>query len=719
MVLRFILFWGFLVTPHIVLAAEAFDEAEPEDPYSVVVTAKRQAEPLVKSTRMVDVIDRAKIEEVNAASMADALDRSLGVFVQRTNRGAGSPIIRGLVGPQNLIVIDGVRFNTSTFRTGPNQYLQLFDPHAVQRLEVLKGPSSVLYGTGAMGGVLQVFPKRYSLKQGPGGDASLRLRSADLGTGVTTNFWTGHEKSQLSLGLSYDHPRELRAGRGFIEPMSSHQKTFWRASATHQWSAFQLEGSYFGAFIDDAGRTDKLGLGDVRLYDNVDHFTYLRFRYFGSGAIDEFRVTVNHHRLDEHIARYNCARELDEEGNSIVADAERCASLDSSLLTRKRLYDDRVDSLGASLLLSLHPWSERMRILIGSDFHQDFVSSKKRDAKADNGFEFITQARGNFSDESRFREVSAFLHGDMEIYRYERFSLATNAGARFSHFYAFAPDVPDLGDVTYQHAAPVFSLGLQALYGDWLNVYAGWAQGFRSPNLQETTVLGDTGSKFEVPNADLGPEGSDSFEVGVKLRSSSFSLDLAGFYGQLKDVIDEAPATYEGATEIDGSPVVRRKNGAKGLVQGVEGKASFQHGDVRLFTGATWMEGEIENRDGDVHVMRRIPPLFGFGGIRYGWGKLGFFQLSARWALDQTELHPSDRKDHRICQTEPYSGVINPDCSGTPGWFSLNLEAGVDIRSDLSLLLSAQNLLDQQYRIHGSGFFAPGFDVRLTVQSTY
>ena len=122
----------------------------------IVTSPGKKKQELNKAPRNVESLSSAKASERQAADIPELLQESAGVFVQRTNRGAGSPIIRGLIGPQNLIVVDGVRFNTATFRTGPNQYLALLDPHGIRSAEVLLGPSSVLYGSGAMGGVVYI-----------------------------------------------------------------------------------------------------------------------------------------------------------------------------------------------------------------------------------------------------------------------------------------------------------------------------------------------------------------------------------------------------------------------------------------------------------------------------------------------------------------------------------------------------------------------------------
>ena len=120
----------------------------------VVVTVNRADRQEFELPRSVEVISSDSVRKKNPKSLPDLLDETTGVYVQKTNPGAGSPIIRGFVGPENLILIVGVRFNNSTFRTGPNQYLAMIDPWSVERLEVLRGPGSVMYGTDAMGGVI-------------------------------------------------------------------------------------------------------------------------------------------------------------------------------------------------------------------------------------------------------------------------------------------------------------------------------------------------------------------------------------------------------------------------------------------------------------------------------------------------------------------------------------------------------------------------------------
>ena len=130
----------------------------------------------------------------------------------------------------------------------------------------------------------------------------------------------------------------------------------------------------------------------------------------------------------------------------------------------------------------------------------------------------------------------------------------------------------------------------------------------------------------------------------------------------------------------------------------------------------TWVEGELEDAEGQTHPARRVPPLFGLGSLRYDHTDRRFFtELYVQWAATQDELHPSDEKDLRICETAPHSGLLQDPCDGTPGWYTLNLRGGYRFnrvaRADLALM----NLTDQRYRTHGSGFDAAGIDARATL----
>ena len=246
-------------------------------------------------------------------------------------------------------------------------------------------------------------------------------------------------------------------------------------------------------------------------------------------------------------------------------------------------------------------------------------------------------------------------------------------------------------------------------------------QGFRAPNLQESTVLGNTGSKFEVPNSDLRPEHSNTIEGGSKVHLGPVELSATAFYSMLKDAIDEVPAEFEGqSVRDDGSSVVKRVNTAEGLYWGIESSAALKLWRLTLRTGATWMKGDLTHGDGTTTPARRVPPLFGTVSLRYTHpDKSAYLELYSRWAGAQDRLHPSDVKDLRICETSPYSGQLLESCAGTPGYAVFGARAGWKFIKKMRADLSIHNLADTNYKIHGSGYPGPGLDARLTLSGRF
>jgi outer membrane receptor protein involved in Fe transport len=687
----------------------------------IVVAPGRRKEKLSDAPRSVNILSERDALEQQASDLPDLMKETPGVFVQRTNRGAGSPIIRGLIGPQNLIVVDGIRFNTATFRTGPNQYMALLDPHAIRSIEVLLGPSSVLYGSGAMGGVVYVHYQEPEFLAGDDfgyeGQMGATFQSADLAGGARLRFRVSVDDFAFSLGGSFNRFDGLRAGDGVEVPNSDYTVGYWQAKALFAPSeAWSLSAAYAGMLMRDAGRTDKFGKGEIRFYDNDDHLAYLRLNWDGDGVFRKVQVTTFIHQLDEFSDRYNC--ETTAEGT--VADRALCEGLALETLTKERLYTDDVTVIGANSETQISLLEERLLFSLGVDFSHDTVSSRREDAQASEDWVFTPKSRGNFSDGSTYMSLGTYLHAEAAVVDSESLKLKLQGGTRFSSFSAFAPDVPGVGDVDYDHSGLIFSGGLQLLVGPSVNIYTSFTQGFRAPNLQETTVLGDTGSKFEIPNPELGPERADTVELGSRLTLGMVDFSGAFFVSFLDDAIDEEAATWEGQSEIDATPVVRRVNAAEGQSMGVEARLGANFWRMRLASSLTWMTSELTKADGTTTPSRRTPPLFGHASLRYNHPSDGaYVELGVRWAGEQADLHPSDKKDLRICETSYLSGELDPDCAGSDGWAVLNVRGGFAFMPSLRAELSISNTLDTFYKPHGSGTPAAGADARLTLTSSF
>ena len=128
----------------------------------------------------------------------------------------------------------------------------------------------------------------------------------------------------------------------------------------------------------------------------------------------------------------------------------------------------------------------------------------------------------------------------------------------------------------------------------------------------------------------------------------------------------------------------------------------------------------MKHADGTTTPARRIPPLFGTTSLRYDHPDRSIYaEALVRWSVRQNRLHPQDLLDARICETAPFSGVLQDPCDGTPGWIAFGLRAGWRATDWVVTRLSVNNISDVRYRTHGSGFDAPGFDARLTLDVTF
>ena len=131
----------------------------------VVIVASRFPENKEDVAQRVQVVKATRIQQLNAANAADVLQQTPGVFVQKSQLGGGSPVLRGFEASRILLVVDGVRMNNAIYRSGHLQNVLTLDNEAIDRIEVAFGPSSVSYGSDALGGVIHAYTQQAQLNK--------------------------------------------------------------------------------------------------------------------------------------------------------------------------------------------------------------------------------------------------------------------------------------------------------------------------------------------------------------------------------------------------------------------------------------------------------------------------------------------------------------------------------------------------------------------------
>lgn len=616
-----------------------------------------------------------------AGVLGDALDGIPGVAVQRTGPGQGAPIVRGLIGSAVLVVVDGMRLNNAIFRPAPNQYTALVDPLAASRVEVTRGPGSTLFGSDAIGGVINVITALPRFE----GEAWQRTASATA-VGATADrsivgrvtAAAGREGSGIAIGTTLQHHGDLRSGGGATQTPSSYNSISVDVTghlehgrhATTAWAQLTEQPSL--------PRTDELNIGFGQTEPASAEFRYAPSRRSFAHVRHLIRQpTKALEGLEIHAA---WQRIRDDRTTRDTGSEERLieANHDDSIGVAARAVGPL---LGGELSFGVDYWFDR-------------VASARTSRDITTGVEMVDTAR--FADGSTMNQAGGFAEARRTVGPVAlRGSLRLGATR-----IRIAKADREIGG-TIDSLSWAGELGAEIPLATGLALVANAGRAFRSPNVQDLSGLGPRpGNRYQVPSSSLGDERAIGADLGVRARGERLELELFGF-GLINDGRIEVVPT--GEVRDDGREVVASANTAEARMLGVEGAVRVRvHPAVELEAQATWVRGNQTTVAGD-EPADRLPPAGGRAVVRWRVVPRIVLEGGVRGALAQRRLSERDRTDPRI------------DPMGTPGFASLHVGAGVEL-GDFLIVARAENLLDRNYREHGSGTAAPGFDASLLVR---
>ncbi|MGE9267545.1 MAG: TonB-dependent receptor plug domain-containing protein, partial [Verrucomicrobiales bacterium] len=563
------------VSPLIVLAAAASLPAQ-ELLEETIVTAARSESELAETPYTASLIDSAFLREESIRSVPDALRESPGVLIQKTAYGHGSPFIRGFTGRQNLLLVDGVRMNNSTWRSGPIQYWNTFDSQSLARLEVIKSQGSVLYGSDAIGGTVNLITKDTGFRDAEAGfyqNGSLHYRfdtNSDSHLGHLRQSIGSGGKWGLSFGLSgkdFGDIKDDGVGRmtntGYQEEgldLKVQAALSESATLTFAHSYLNQDGiNRWHTTADNPGwihgsHVAAPGSDLNRLYDQERSLSYLRLDDVDSPLawINNWSATLSFQRSWDSEDRTRSSGQRDQK------------HIDTD--TYGFTFQAESDLAGGNLL-----W--------GTDYYQDEINSE--------GYRDGAPRPSNrpVADDSQYQSLGIF--GSWEKRLSDDFLLT--AGARYTYIKAewegYRPDgasVDQPGDNSWDN----LSFNLRGLYdlNDCWGVYGGLSQSFRAPNISDLT-----GSTYALnglsasgsPNID--PEEYLTAEIGTRYTTDKAYVNLAFFHTW----VDEAITSVD-----DGSGGLQAVNAQDGYVYGVEAEGVWQfrpQWEVRAT--AAWQDG--------------------------------------------------------------------------------------------------------------------------------
>lgn len=650
------------------------------------VSGVRHEQRIIDSPRSISVITAEEIRKKNYRSTPEALNELVGILIQETNYGGGSPIIRGLIGNQILILIDGIRLNNAIFRLGPNQYLNTIDLNQIERIEIVRGPGSVLYGSDALGGLINIITKSrkdYRKDIDIGVRFYSRYASVDRAKIGRIDLSGNIKKMGITGGFSYKKFGDLRAGTGTgLQLFTGYDE--WDVDLKMNLELPKRQNILVGlqkVTQSNLPRTDKLISGSDLKNEWDPEGRDLVYAQYEVERINSFLKDLH-------------------TGFSYQNQLEDLYIINSSKPKIQQEHHNEVRSVGFTFQLSSTAGKHQL-LTYGAEYYSDHVDSRRVDVDITTGMR--TSKNSTFANGSTYRSLAGFLQDEIQVMK----PLSLTLGLRYSSFNAKATLADSLTDTIQVHSTPTaLTASARALYKLTENfvVTFGVGQGFRAPNIDDLSILGSFGSGFEVPNPNLKPEQNINYEIGLKAQHRKFTGSLYYFLSNYRDIIDRGFGTFNNLPFLDNNSngiqdpgeqsVFQRKNIGKARIRGVEAEGQIQILPTWTILGnLAWIRGD---NLADNTPLRRIPPIKGKFGIEGRLKKNLWAECYNLFATKQDRLAPGDQTDPRI------------PIGGTPGFLTYNIRGGLDLNRFGNVTVSWENITNKAYRLHGSGIDGPG-----------
>ena len=669
----------------------------------------------------------------NPQTAADLLESSGQVYVQKSQLGGGSPIIRGFSTNRLLIAVDGVRFNTAIFRGGNVQNIISIDPFAVARTEVILGPGSVVYGSDAVGGVMNFYTKKpkFSFEEGYSfsGNTSLRYATANKEKTGHFDFNIGAKKWAFLTSVTYSDFDNLRMG----------------SQGPDDYLRTQYVETING--IDTVVQNQDPKIQRPTAYSQINTMQKVRYMPNNNWNFDLglfFTTTTDYPRYDRLIrtsndvlrsAVWDYGPQQWFSGNLQIQNTPDTNTLfDESAFTLsfQHFKESRSDrDFGDSFL---YKTQEKVAAYTTA---WDFEKKIKK-AKLNYGIEYIFNKVGSRGrktdiatgisqlDVSRYPDGSSWQ--SLAGYMSTQFALAKNisflGGLRYSHIIIDAKFDTSLFDLPFTEA----TINTGALTGTagvtWNpNQTLGWrlnlGTAFRAPNIDDVGKVFDSEpGSVVVPNPDLKPEYAYNADIGVSLNFDTVvKLDFAGFYTILEDALIRRDFSLDGESQIvyqgELSTIQAIQNASRAQVYGFEAglEVAFSKA-LKLSSQYNITKGFAQDQQGNKEALRHAAPAYGNTHLFYKKAKLtldAFVEYNGQF--DFEDLAPSQQNNAFLYAADQNG---NPYA---PKWHTLNFSAQYKYSKSLQLNATLENITDQRYRPYSSGLSAPGRN--LIVAATY
>jgi hemoglobin/transferrin/lactoferrin receptor protein len=703
----------------------------------VIIYSGKFAERKKNIAQKVEVISARQIAQLNSQNTGDLLINTGNVFVQKSQQGGSSPVIRGFEASRVLLVVDGIRMNNAIYRAGHLQNVITVDQNSLERVEVSYGPASTLYGSDALGGVVLLRTKTPQLsadnKTRLTGSAVTRYSSvneektihADLSIGGRKFAWLQAYNysnfGDMKMGNKYpsDYPNFGRRSQyvaninGIDSIVTNPDDRIQRFSGYQQWDITQKLLYRQHDRITHSLNLQHSNSTNVPRYDRLQDIRNGALRYaewyYGPqrrylaayelsikdlGFLNELRANVSYQDIKEsrHQRDYRRYDRLDNRVEKLGVWA--------FVLDGRKVWTNNELTLGVDGQLNdVNSTAYRKNIHTGSESPLD--SRYPNGKNKMNYFGFYAQhllklAEGKLVINDGVRLQAVSLHS----------TLADNS---FFHF--------PFTEIKQDNVAVTGNIGVVYMPGVASRISASASSGFRAPNVDDVARIFESNTasrQLIVPNPNIEPEYTYNVDLGFTQNIQNVRLEVTGFYTWFRNAIALAPFRFNEKDSISYSgtivKVFANQNVNKAYLYGANASITVdfpQH--FRFYSTLNYTYGRLQPRHAEEIPLDHIPPVYGKTSLSYTNSVVTaeLYGLYNGWKKIEN-YHPTG---------EDNAQYATPD--GSPSWFTLNIKTTLNLQKAFSLQLGVENILDRNYRYFASGFSAPGRNFIVALRTNF
>ncbi|MCK9482048.1 MAG: TonB-dependent receptor [Bacteroidia bacterium] len=704
----------------------------------VVVSANRWMQSTQNVPSFIATVSPRDVSFFNPQTAADLLGLSGAVFIQKSQQGGGSPMIRGFAANRLLYAVDGIRMNSAIYRSGNLQNVISLDPFAMENTEILFGPGSVIYGSDAIGGVMsfRTLTPQFSYTAVPliKGNAVLRTSSANNERTGHFDVNVGWKKWAIVTSITHNNFGDLKMGsygpdeylrRFYIQRVDSVDKIVENLDPTVQNPTgysqnnlmqkirfkpnqrWDFTYSFHFSETSEYSRFDKL----IEMKNDLPSSAYWSY---GPQKWMMNNVAITHNAKNRFYDEMSVKLAVQNTEESRIS--RKFKGSEKNIL---RTQLDKVEAYSANI--DFQKSHNRHHYFYGVEYVFNNVISRG------SGYDIAVHIPVGVEDrypQSEWQSYAAYLSYQYEISK----KMIMQAGGRFNAYQLNSDFTRLLAFYPFDfNKAEVNNNAITGCLGFVYKPNATWilstnlSTGFRAPNVDDIGKITDVvNGEVVVPNPNLKAEYVYNGEVNVvKVFGDMVKLEMSGYYTYLDKAMVRRPFTFNGEDSIMYNSVLSEvygiQNAAFAMIYG-----TFVGVDVKLPNGfgfatkLNYQTGTEEMDDGSKTRPRHIAPTFGVTKLTYKYNKLNMQVYSMYSAQVSNQMMDASEIRKPYLYAKDKNGNVY-----SPAWATLNFMYMYQLTENIAFAVGMENILDKRYRVYRSGIASPGRNFVFSIKSNF